>query len=175
LVTTDPFEVLEREHHLIARVLEALSRSIGRGLPLAFYARALEFLDVYATQFHHAKEEDVLYRHLIEHGMPRDYGPLGVVLEEHDYGDAHLAAMREHLEAADEPRFLEELKAHLELLRAHIQTENDLLLPMGRAMLTAEEVAQVAEAFAAVPAPAPSAEAWEAEAERLCADAEVSA
>ena len=171
----DPFEVLEHEHRLISRVLDALARAVERDMPLDFYARALEFLEIYATHFHHAKEEDILYRHLIENGMPRDYGPLGVCLEEHDYGDAHIATMRERLAARDLPALLEEVRAYVELLRAHVQTEDDLLLPMGRATLTAEEVAQLAEAFAAVPAPQPSAEAWEERAERLCAEAEVPA
>jgi hemerythrin-like domain-containing protein len=175
LITTDPFEVLEQEHRLISRVLDALARAVERDMPLDFYARALEFLEVYATQFHHAKEEDILYRYLIEHGMPRDYGPLGVVLEEHDYGDAHLAAMRERLEARDVPALREEVRAYVGLLRAHVQTEDDLLLPMGRATLTSEEVARLAEAFAAVPAPPPSARAWEEWAEHLCAEVEVPA
>jgi len=171
----DPFQVLEHEHRLITGVLDALASAVERDVPLDFYARALEFLDVYGTQFHHAKEEHILYRHLIENGMPRDYGPLGVVLEEHDYGDAHLAAMRAHLEARDVAALREEITAYVALLRGHVRVEDDLLLPMGRAMLTAEEIVDLARAFDAVPSPKPPAGSWEEIVKRLCAEVEVPA
>lgn len=172
---SDPFQVLEHEHQLISQVLDALTHALQREMPLEYYGRAIEFLNVYGTQFHHAKEEDILYRYLMEHGMPRDYGPLGVVLEEHDYGDEHLAAMQAFLAAGDLPALVNEVRAYVELLRVHVQAEDDLLLPMGRAMLTTEEIAEVASLFAAVPDPEPSLEVWETMAATLLAEAEVPA
>ena len=159
---TDPFQVLEQEHRVISQVLDALAKAVERDMPAAFYERAVQFIDVYATEFHHAKEEDILYRYLIEHGMPRDYGPLGVVLEEHDYGDEHVANMRAQLADGDMAGVVETVKVYVELLRQHVATEDDLLLPMGRAMLTEEEIAEVAARFEGVADPEPSAEHWEA-------------
>ncbi len=168
---SDPFQVLEHEHRLISKVLDALAQAVERELPVSFYERAVEWLDIYATQFHHAKEEDILYRYLMDHGMPRDYGPLGVVLEEHDYGDAYIVAMRKHAADQDIPALLEDVRAYVELLKAHVETEDDLLLPMGRAMLTAEEIAEVAALFDAVPDPEPSVDVWETMVEQLVAEA----
>ena len=172
---TDPFQVLEQEHQLISRVLDALAQALERPLPMDFYDRAVRFLDVYATQWHHAKEEDILYRYLIEHGMPRDYGPLGVVLEEHDYGDRHIAAMRDQVERGDLEGLRAELRTYVEQMRKHVTAEDDLLLPMGRAMLTPDEIQEVADLFDEVPEPEPSLKHWEDLAMRLLADAEVPA
>ena len=172
---TDPFQVLEQEHRLISRVLDALAKAVEQDMPLDYYERAVTFIEGYATVFHHAKEEHILYRYLLEHGMPRDYGPLGVVLEEHDYGDEHIANMRKQLAAEDRAGLIETVKVYVTLLRQHVATEDDLLLPMGRAMLTEEEIAEVAARFDALPDPDPSVEHWTAVAERLETEVEVPA
>ena len=172
---SDPFQVLEQEHRLISKLLDALAKAVERDMPLGYYERAVQFIAVYANEFHHAKEEDILYRYLIDHGMPRDYGPLGIVLEEHDYGDEHVAAMRAQLEAGDLPGLVETIKMYVELLRQHVATEDDLLLPMGRAMLTEEEVAEVAGRFEGVADPEPSLKHYEDLVEQLGAEVEVPA
>ncbi|MDJ0522511.1 MAG: hemerythrin domain-containing protein [Planctomycetota bacterium] len=158
---TDPFEVLEHEHRLISQVLEALEKAVDREMPADFYKRAVEFIEVYATRYHHAKEEDILYRYLMDHGMPRDYGPLGIVLEEHDYGDEYVERMRTQLADGDLPGVVETVREWVVLLKRHVETEEDLLLPMGRAMLTEEEIGEVAARFDEVPPPEPSLEHWE--------------
>jgi hemerythrin-like domain-containing protein len=40
----------------------------------------------YADRQHHVKEEDLLFLELEKKGMPRDGGPVGVMLMEHQFG-----------------------------------------------------------------------------------------
>lgn len=163
----DPFHQLMQEHRVIELVLDAFEMGAGLALPPAFYERASEFVANYADAFHHAKEEERLFTFLEERGMARDYGPLGVMLHEHDTGRKHVAAMREQIRAGDLDAVRSESLAFAALLREHIAKEDEVLFPMGRAMLTPEEIAEVQASFDHVDEPPPSREAWERVASEL--------
>lgn len=153
----DPFSQLMDEHRVIEQVLAALEAAAVRDVPAAFYEQALDFATEYADGYHHAKEEERLFTYLEERGMPRDYGPLGVMIQEHDAGRAHIRAMRAHLAEGDVQALRQESLAYALLMRDHIAKEDNVLFPMGRAMLTAEEIAEIQTGFDKVPQPSPSA------------------
>jgi len=84
-------DVLKEEHALIERALAVLERVLikieqGHLLDLALMARLTEFFEEFADHAHHRKEEEVLFPALEEHGVPRDGGPIGVMLMEHAQG-----------------------------------------------------------------------------------------
>jgi hemerythrin-like domain-containing protein len=151
-------EILRREHDAILNVLEAaeeVAARLRRGEPVraGVLGELLEFLRLFADRCHHGKEEDVLFPLLESKGLPRDGGPIGVMLLEHDEGRAFI---REMAEAAGEyasapqsagPRWAEAASNYVALLRAHIQKENLILFAMAERILTPDEQARLAEAF----------------------------
>ena len=141
---------LVQEHEIIERVLDALEREAGRvasGSPvdLEFFTTAISFVRQFADGLHHQKEELVLFPALCDAGMPKDGGPVGVMLYEHDEGRGHIRAMEAALQPDVEvniearQHLVNETLAYVALLRAHIQKENMILFPM------AEEVLDVSQ------------------------------
>ena len=96
----------------------------------------MEFLRGFADQCHHFKEEKILFPAMEEHGIPGEGGPIGMMLQEHEEGRAHVKAMIAAIEqfstaigAADD-LLLTHARAYVSLLREHIQKEDDILFRM---------------------------------------------
>ena len=87
----DALDLLKQEHDVIERVLGFLQQAVSRiealqDVPEGFAAWAIEFFGQFADRCQHGKEEDILFPLLEECGIPRDGGPIGVMLSEHDIG-----------------------------------------------------------------------------------------
>lgn len=143
-------DMLMDEHRLIQKVLdwgEAEIARIDEGRPpdTAKLIQAVDFIRNFADGCHHAKEEGLLFKRLVEKGMPAQGGPIAVMLHEHELGRAHVAALADALAEADrgEARALAALREHLAgyiaLLRAHIHKEDHALFPMADRLLSAED------------------------------------
>jgi hemerythrin-like domain-containing protein len=158
---TTATQTLRHEHDAILRMLDAAeetARQLTAGAQVApgVLEGLLEFLKLFADQCHHGKEEDVLFPKLVEKGLPRNMGPIGVMLLEHDQGralvqqmsDATAAYKAAHPGAAE--RWAEAARAYAGLLREHIAKENSVLFVMAERMLSAEEQQQLAAEFEAV-------------------------
>lgn len=145
-----PSEVLRSEHRVILRVLRVLedlvTRSEGGGrLELAPLRRCVEFFRLFADACHHAKEENLLFPALELRGIPREGGPIGVMLEEHRMARGFTREMAEALKgcANDEDRaeirFRTAARSYVELLTQHIQKEDNVLFVIGDRVLTEED------------------------------------
>jgi hemerythrin-like domain-containing protein len=155
------------EHRLIEKVLGALEAATEQDVPLDFYARALEFLSEFADGLHHAKEEEHLFPRMVEHGIPQEHGPIGVMLEEHADGREHIQAMRRQVAEGDVGALRREALAYCALLRDHIDKEDHVLFPMGRGVLAPKEMAEVLHMFEAVEAQVGPRRRWERLAQEL--------
>ena len=117
------------------------------------FRQGLDFIRNYADAWHHAKEEVHLFPALEAAGMPRDGGPVGVMLHEHEVGRSHVGVMAEHLDAAAEgdgparATVVEHALAYADLLEAHIQKEDGILFNMADQVLPAEEHERLEEAY----------------------------
>jgi hemerythrin-like domain-containing protein len=146
----DPIETLMQEHRTIERVIERLvdlaetAQHTGRleGQPAT---DALEFIRHFADGCHHAKEEGHLFAMMVDLGFPKEQGPLAVMLYEHEQGRACVQTMVARLAAASDGEaaavsdFAAAALAYADLLRGHIQKEDQVLYPMAvRAMSTAD-------------------------------------
>ncbi len=133
--------VLMQEHRTIEQVLDALEAFAAdvtrtRRTEQDELSRFVRFLREYADARHHAKEEDVLFRAMVENGFPSDGGPIPVMLGEHEQGRELVHILAAHAEQA--PPWSEEDLASLGeaarglagLLRVHIQKEDRILYPM---------------------------------------------
>ncbi len=119
-------------------------------------AQLLDFFKGFVDRCHHGKEEDVLFPELEKRGVPREGGPIGVMLAEHDAGRAQVHAMSDGLarlrrgEADAVAAIQNSSSTYRDLLRAHIQKENNILFPMADQLVPDEVAAGMLEKFEAI-------------------------
>jgi hemerythrin-like domain-containing protein len=151
-------EILRLEHEAILKMISAteeVARRLDRGERVrpGILGDLLEFFRLFADRCHHGKEEDLLFPLLESKGLPRQGGPIGVMLHEHDEGRGFIKQMAEAAEAyktAPEtagPRWAEPARNYSALLRAHIDKENNILFRIAEQILSADEQARLAEDF----------------------------
>lgn len=133
--------LLREEHKLILEVADALARMFAAekdGDPLDYdaVARCVTFFRLFVDACHHGKEEVHLFPELEANGLPRDAGPIAVMLDEHEQGRALVRAMAESLEDArgEDQTANAALRSAAEgftnLIVAHIGKENNVLFNM---------------------------------------------
>jgi hemerythrin-like domain-containing protein len=151
-------EDLKQEHRvieLVLTVLEGMAQQLELGNPLRREPaeRALEVARNFADKCHHGKEERHLFKRLEMRGMSRQTGIILELLREHGEGRAHVRALARALVGAcendpqDGPAFAEHAQGYVTLLRKHIQKEDDVFFPMADQKLTAEDDAELMEAY----------------------------
>ena len=143
----DPIDTLMDEHRVIEQVLVALDAAAQRDVPISFYEDVVDFVVNFADGCHHDKEEGLLFPAMVAQGMPRDAGPLAVMLHEHDLGRRCVARIREAIEAGDVPAARAAAADYSAVLRPHIAKEDGVLYRMARDVVPAEEVASLALRF----------------------------
>ncbi|RMH23654.1 MAG: hemerythrin [Gemmatimonadetes bacterium] len=150
--------VLRDEHRTILRVVGAFEGLLAGGGPApgAQAERAAEcvrFFRLFADLCHHAKEEDLLFDELVEAGFSREAGPVAVMLYEHTLARGHVGAMAEELDGvrSGDPgalaRFRQAAVDYIELIRAHILKEDNVLFTMADRALDAPACARLCEAY----------------------------
>ncbi len=153
-----PTAVLMAEHQVILRVIAVLGRLIDRAesdgrIEFEALRSCVEFFRFFADACHHAKEEDLLFPVLEDRGIPREGGPIGVMLYEHtvargltrDMGDALEAARRGEVEARK--RLSTAARQYIELLTNHIYKEDHVLFAMGEQAMTDEDRTSLCSKF----------------------------
>jgi hemerythrin-like domain-containing protein len=150
-------QVLVHEHDVIRQalaVLEAVTRKIvaGEPVPPEELDGLLEFFSAFADGCHHAKEEGILFPALEASGIPREGGPIGVLLGEHVVGRSLVRAMRgevpslgDSAEARD--HFAGAAREYVALLEQHIAKENEVLFRLAEQTLSAEQDREITQAF----------------------------
>lgn len=142
---------LRHDHEIILRALaiaERLGRALRAGAPVdrAGLAWLVDFFRTFADRCHHGKEEQHLFPALERRGIPRDGGPIGTMLHEHEEGRRLLRAMG----SADDAEVAAAIEGYATLLRAHIAKENDVLFMLAEQVLAEPEQTALARSFEAV-------------------------
>ena len=151
-------ETLITEHRAIERmlaVLETAARRLDAGeRPRPdLFREAVDFVRNFADRCHHGKEEDNLFPRMEARGIPRNGGPLGMMLWEHDQGRAHVGAIAgaiDAYESGDQAAALviaENARGYVELLQEHIMKEDNVLFPMADSVLSPDDQRELAARF----------------------------
>ena len=153
--SSHPVDVLQEEHEVILAVLGAMdrrAREIEEGQPVEsrFWLRAAEFMENYGDRCHHAKEEDLLFPALLDCGMPDRGGPVGVMKHEHVEGRALEERLRLGATNNEREELLRAAHGLSYLLHEHIHKENEVLFPMARRMLGADQVQDLLDGFSSL-------------------------
>lgn len=138
--------ILIEEHAIIESALDLVEVAIrrlraGQAIPTEFPTWLVQFIREFADGCHHHKEENVLFPLLEQHGIPRDGGPIGCMLHEHQVGRELVARMRAASEASpfDARAFADAADEYVALLRQHIFKENHVLFPLAEQRLNATD------------------------------------
>ena len=143
---TDITQTLVEEHGLILRMVALLEKNAprtaeGNYLQWQFYLDGIDFIRQYADRFHHAKEEDILFKALIDNGMPKEHSPVAAMLMEHDQGRSFVRAMESAVHEAqagltDNYQIIaDNALGYAVLLRDHISKEDDILYPLAERVI----------------------------------------
>ncbi|MEW6034778.1 MAG: hemerythrin domain-containing protein [Chloroflexota bacterium] len=151
-------EELKHEHQIIKRMLAVLDTAAaraegGQALPPDFFSRAVDFIRNFADRCHHGKEEDNLYPAMERRGIPREGGPIGVMLVEHEQGRAYVKGMQEagqRLAKGDRAALKEatgNARGYSRLLNQHIDKEDNILYAMADQVLSTTDQQELMAKF----------------------------
>ena len=134
-------EALKKDHRLIERMLDLLQNLAkkfdqGGDVPADSMKNISGFIKTFADNYHHGKEEELLFKAMEERGFPREGGPIGVMLIEHDEGRGFARALADGIEkyAGGDSNYkktvAENARNYSDLLSQHILKEDGILYMM---------------------------------------------
>lgn len=144
---SNPTDILEQEHQLIALVVSAVQIladriEAGQAVDDATLREIVEFMRLFADQWHHGKEEKLLFPLLANNGVPIHGCPIGALMSEHDKGRAFVHGLAEAISASEtnaayaRENIVESLRGIAGLYPDHIWKEDYLLFPMSNKVLS---------------------------------------
>lgn len=145
-----PMKKLVDEHVLIKRWLALIPEVVenldvesqeGRRLILD----GIDMIRSYADKYHHAKEEDILFKYFDE-----EADILKVMHEDHTRGRNLVKEMLSALEKRDAKTIAANLMAYRELLTEHIRKEDEILYPWMDNQLSTHQVGELFSKFGEV-------------------------
>ncbi len=148
---------LRRDHDVILKILAAMDAlrsmlvTIKRsnrsddhdnddGI-VAIIKDTIDFVKNFTDRCHHGKEEDVLFPALNSAGMPREGGPIAVMLREHKQGREIIESMESALEdyerngSLDYNHIIKSIEEYILLMYNHIMKENNILFNIADTIL----------------------------------------
>lgn len=149
---------LRDEHQLILRVLDCFQIAMRNAeesgsVTSDVFEPFIVFFRDFADKCHHCKEESRLFPRLEVCGVPREGGPIGVMVQEHEQARVYVRTIAKHLEAADAGDetaagiILEQGRSLVDLLRAHINKENQILFAVADQLIKGTDLIELNDAF----------------------------
>lgn len=107
----------------------------------------LEFIKNFTDTCHHGKEEDLLFKELEKAGMPKEGGPIEVMLLEHNLGRNYVKELEKGVKEKNSQKIIENAQNYIELLTEHIKKEDGILYPMAEKILLERKDKELIEGF----------------------------
>ena len=145
-------QILSGEHKNILKIAEALNKECGalesgKKLNTDFFSQAIEFIREYADRFHHAKEEDILFKELCRPDAKMHCNPVEQMLYEHNLGRNFVKGMEEGLKEGNKNRITENARGYSQLIQEHINKEDNILYPMADEALSEKAKESILKKF----------------------------
>lgn len=152
-------QVLREEHEGILTMLAIVEKAAwrlrdGKSVPNDLMVNAADFFSGFADKCHHGKEEGRLFPKLVEHGIPDESGPVGVMKAEHVRGREFIRAMRtaaeQYMHGNKEviSALVANTLGYVQLLRQHINKENQILFALADQRIPEAEQRELAQFYA---------------------------
>lgn len=140
--------VLSEEHQNILKVMDGVLKECneieeGKDLDKGYFAEVIDFIKNYADGYHHAKEEDILFKAMLENVENMHCNPIPVMLHEHEEGREYVKNLEEGIANSDKEQILTNARGYCLLLRDHIYKEDNVLYPMAEEALSEEQKEEV--------------------------------
>jgi len=142
-----PTEDLINEHNAIKVMLSIMNKIAenirnDKGIETNDIEKIVDFLKTFADKCHHGKEENALFPALVLAGIPKENGPIGVMLHEHTLGRGYIKEIEtstENFKAGNSNSIqliANSLLSYVNLLQNHIQKEENVLFKMADKVLS---------------------------------------
>jgi len=102
----------------------------------------VDFIRSYADKFHHAKEEDILFKY-----FDPNFDMVKVMCEDHQKARNHVRTIVEAVERKDRETVARHLNAYRDLLSQHIKREDEIMLPWMDKQLSVSQVGEMFSKF----------------------------
>ncbi len=142
-----PIKKLVDEHVLIKKwialipeVIKNLNLESKEGKQIIF--DGLDFIRSYADKFHHAKEEEILFKYFDE-----DLDIVKTMLADHETARSHVKTIVEAVHKKDRLAISEHLNGYKDLLSEHIKKEDEILYPWMERNLSIRQVGELFNKF----------------------------
>ncbi len=136
-------KILVNEHKNILKVADALEKeceNIKKGKPVDenFFRFVIEFIRNYADKFHHAKEEEILFKQFCKNESELHCNPVEQMLYEHKEGRNFVRGIEIGLEKRNKNQIIQNALGYVHLIREHIFKEDNILYPLTEQVLSKE-------------------------------------
>ncbi len=128
-------KMLIKEHKKILKEVEKLGKECtkiesGASINKAFFEKMVEFIREYADKFHHAKEEDILFKEICKNENNFHCNPVKQMLLEHQEGRKFVRGILKGLKENNSKDIVQNSEDYIRLIREHIFKEDNILYPM---------------------------------------------
>ena len=148
-------QVLSDEHQTILKVIDVVLEKCDQmeksgEYDAGFFEKVIQFIKSYADGFHHAKEEDILFKAMLENMDHMHCNPIPVMLHEHDAGREYVKGMEEAMQSGNSKGLIENARGYCYLLQSHIEKEDNILYPMAEQALDDLQKEKVEKLYSSV-------------------------
>jgi hemerythrin-like domain-containing protein len=135
---------LRKDHELIEKVIKAMESTIqlligNKQIPESILLPVIDFSKNFTDVCHHSKEENSLFPALEQAGMPRNMGPIAMMLMDHErsreIGKHMEESAKEYLSSGNSQNLINDMKQYVEHITEHLWKENNKLFMMAEARL----------------------------------------
>jgi hemerythrin-like domain-containing protein len=124
---------LMNEHQFILKYIDLMERYANHSNKAIFFEKMssfIAFIHEFADDFHHAKEEDILFRYLAAPEVLTHCNPIPQMLHEHNKARELVRNMENALTRNKVTELVIAMTEYANLLKEHIYKENNILYPM---------------------------------------------
>ena len=111
----------------------------GKQIPESILLPVIDFTKNFTDVCHHSKEENSLFPALEQAGMPKNMGPIAMMLMDHERSREIGASMeesaKEYLSSGDSSKLISDMRQYVEHITEHLWKENNRLFMMAEARL----------------------------------------
>lgn len=136
-------EELRADHEEISKELGLLEEAVKDStIDKKQVEHFLHFTENFAEP-HHKKEEEVLFPELERKGIPKEDGPIGMMLAEHEMKREYVKNLEKAAGDNSDDEMRKNGLAIVSLLRDHIFKENNILYPMAEEVLSEKDMSEL--------------------------------
>ena len=145
-------QLLVNEHKRILAVAEKIEEECvkikkGKNVDDEFFRKVIEFVRNYADKFHHAKEEDILFKELCKNEEKMHCNPVEQMLYEHNLGRDFIKGIEEGMKKRDRKMIVDNALGYVNLIREHIFKEDNILYPIAEETLSKKTQIEMLKKF----------------------------